>query len=114
MVKLLLESEAEIHARDNNDEFPLDLAAINGKLEVASFLAERMGAALPEIASPIKPTDAGGPPPEGGNNESADNSQDCQANVEAMTLHTASEQGRLDVVRNFLDNGADVDTRDDD
>ena len=105
-VKLLLESGADIKARNSSDKSPLDLALDSGKGEVASLLAERLDITLPETELQSKHLDAVEPSPEGGDSESADETPD-----EEMTMHTASESGRLDIVRTLLDGGEDVETR---
>ena len=104
VVKLLFKSGADVSIRNDDGKTALDLASDNGRLEVANFLSgyspgdsvvmpatsiAHLRNKPPKSVQPIrkrfKPDDKEPPP-----------------------LHTASENGQLDVVLSLLDRGADV------
>jgi ankyrin repeat protein len=128
IVKLLVDSNADINTRDADDETPLDAAVTNGKLEVASFLAGLMGVELeamdyskfklPRILSAtatlgtnsesrnLEP-DVMESSPSGGSSEHA-----TILDAEKTALFAASEEGNLNMVRSLLSRGANVNEQD--
>jgi ankyrin repeat protein len=110
VAKLLVGCCADPNIHDDNNKTPLDLASDNGKLEVANFLSPLttcLGRAVGPTTSSVNshPSVVELPQPGG---EDVEPSKDQQPSI-----HTASRNGQLDVVRSLLDHGPHVDKRDD-
>ena len=114
VVKLLLELGADVNVRNDTDQISLDLAYASGNRQVAKCLAEQMGvmdswdnmdvAPLEEMPRNLGTGAALSP-------GSAENTY-TPGSVEGVSLHAASGEGNLDVVRSLLDNGVNVNERD--
>ena len=113
IVKLLIESGADVNVKNGRDMVPLDLACASGNRQIAIYLAENMGimdswdgmdtAQLEERPQNLG-ADAALSPGSKENTYASDS-------VEGISLHTASQEGNLDVVRSLLGYGADVNGR---
>ena len=111
IVKLILESGATFNIRNDDGKTALDLASIGGKLEVASFLSGYNACAmsLDKVVKPAtsilqprhKPPQTIQPLRKHGEKAKPDGD-------ERPPLHTASDNGQLDVVETLLDQGSDV------
>ena len=110
-VKLLLECGADRNICDAKNKTPLDLAYDNDKFDIANFLS-RSTIALEEDIDPnassldpqnLRPDIARSPQPRRENVESSDD--------EAPSICTASKNGKINVLRSLLDQGSDVDER---
>jgi ankyrin repeat protein len=112
-VKLLLGRGAGPNIHNNNDKTPLDLASGNGKLDVVNFLSQLtmpLGRTVEPTASSVDsqsqsrhPSVVKRPQPR---REDVKHSED-----EQPSMHTASKNGQIDVVRSSLGRGSDVDER---
>ena len=113
LVKLLLGCGTDPNVQNDNNKTPLDLASDNGKLEVANFLSQLttpLGRTVEPTVSSINsqrqsrhPSVVTRPQPR---EEDVKHSKD-----EQPSMHTASINGQIDVVRSFLGRGSDVDER---
>ncbi len=111
IVKLLLESGADVNIHNDDGKTALDLAFDDGKLELANFLSGCMAGAtsLDGVVRPSalnvqprnKPPNPVQPLRKGGK-------QVKPSDDEQPSLHTASGNGQLDIVRSLLDRGSDV------
>jgi ankyrin repeat protein len=111
VVKLLLESGADVNLRTSMNQSPLDVASVGGNHEVTRYLADHMGVTNPldgidvtrfenrvttsESSGIVNPTNM---PLPGG--------------LTITSLHDASAEGSVEIVRSLLDQGVDVNQRD--
>ena len=115
LVELLLDSGADIDIQNKSGNTPFDLAQENRKLDVAGFLARLSGnlVALDIVGlapskaelQDIHPDEIVGQHID--DSPSSDNNSD-----ETNSLHFASVNGLVDLARQLLDGGADVNERD--
>ncbi len=116
-VKLLAMSGADLIIHDSNDMTPLDLAINNDRLDVARYLADRMGSAdaqnrIINLASGHTASQNSLP---GVGMPSFGHGIDPNIPYEMRpSLHAASMTGQLEIVRSLLESGADVNERDKD
>lgn len=108
IAELLSESGADINVGDCHDESPLDVSSHHQEHKASNILAIRTGMISPEEASQNKRSDIVEQSLERINTGTDENIANER---NEMSLHTASEHGRLDVIRSLLDRGADINTR---
>ncbi|KAI9455689.1 ankyrin repeat-containing domain protein [Lactarius psammicola] len=111
VVKLLLESGADINIFNDDGKTALDLASDNGMLEVASFLSILVASQMSSDAV-VKPSTSHLQPQNKPLNtvqlQRKDGEKAKPLNDELPPLYTASKNGQLDIVRSLLDRGFDV------
>ena len=114
VVKLLFESGADPNICDVNDQTPLELASDTA---VASFLSQSM---TPPLTLPVgvsSLTSSINPPDQCQNIVQLSDQDLYGDDVESsyhnqISVYTASKNGQIDIVRMLLDNGSDVNERD--
>ena len=112
IVKLLVGCGADPSMHDDNNKTPMDLAFDNQKLDAANFLSPLTrylrGAAQSTNSSCISPSRRRNfvemPEPR------VDDAK--RTKTRQPSIHAATENGQVDVVRSLLDHGSDVDERD--
>jgi ankyrin repeat protein len=114
-VELLLDSGADVDMLNSRDKTPFDLAWENGKRDVASFLGRRTGnvRAMDTIGS--TPPEAGlqdNIPDEIVEQDMDSGNSSSSGNEDSISLHSALVSGQIDAFQRLLDQGADVDERD--
>jgi ankyrin repeat protein len=120
IVKLLVGGGADPNIHDDDNKTPLDLAEDNEKLDVANFLSPLTTFLVEEVESTASSVSSSASSPASSSSwhssvvelpepriEDVEPSKDQQSSI-----HTASRNGQLDVVRSLLDHGSDVDERD--
>ena len=115
LVELLLDSGANIDIRNKSGDTPFDLAKENRKLDVAGFLARLSGnlcALDVDCSAPSKAGLQDIPPAQVVGQHIDDTPSSDSDSDESNSLHSASVNGRVDLVRRLLDGGADVNERD--
>jgi ankyrin repeat protein len=113
IVRLLLDSGADVNVRNGSDKIPLDVASAGGNRQVTKYLAEHMGvmdlwdgmdtAPLEERPQNLDAGAAISP-------ASKEPTNTCGGG-EGISLHAACEDGNFDVVQALLDHGANVNER---
>jgi ankyrin repeat protein len=119
IVKLLVGCGADPNIHDDNDETPLDLATDNEKLEVANFLSPLTTFLVEEVESTASSVSSSASSEVGCSSRHPNAVELPVPGVEDVELsksqqpsiHTASENGQIDIVRSLLDHGSDVDER---
>jgi serine/threonine-protein phosphatase 6 regulatory ankyrin repeat subunit B len=104
VVKLLLKHGADIDLRDGSNHTPADLALGYNNTEVAGFLAEYKEDE--NVRNKIRSTTFDTSP-----NGSDEDGKDSQISGELTTLHTATIQGKSEIVLSFIERGTDVNSR---
>jgi ankyrin repeat protein len=111
VVKLLVGYGADPNIHDDNNKTPLDLASDQEKLEVVNFLFPlttsldgAVGPNASSVNSQSRPNVVELPQPSGKYIKRPKPGQ--------PSIHAASENGQIDVVRSLLDHGSDIDERD--
>ena len=108
-MELLLNSGADVDVRDSRDKTPFDLAWENGKRDVASLLAKRSGNVRDLDIINSTALEAGSKT----NFTEEIVGQDLDGGDEdSNSLHSALVSEQIDVFQRLLDQGADVDERD--
>ena len=111
IAKLLVGSGADPSIHDDNNKTPMDLAFDNQKLEVANFLSP-----LTRYMRSAEPTSSSFSSPSRHRNvvEIPEPREDDAKRTKTRqpSIHAATENGQVDVVRSLLDHGSDVDERD--
>jgi ankyrin repeat protein len=113
IVKLLVESGADLYLRNARGETPIDVASANGKREVVKFLHEN-GAGAISYEDEDKPED---PPSQNLPSNIIPSLVRRERRVDALdndepSLHTVSRDGSLDIVLALLGHGVGVNERD--
>ena len=109
-MKLLAMSGADVNIHNSNNVTPFDLAINNNRLDVARYLADRMGSADAQdrinLASGHTASQNSVP---GVGTPSFGHGMDPNTRyMMRALLHNASEMGQLEIVRSFLESGVDV------
>ena len=102
VVKLLLRRGVDVDMLNKTNETAADLASENDKTEVAKFIAEYK--ADGNIRNKVRSSTL---------DTAQDRADEIGTDNENVSLHTAAEEGNIDIVRLLIERGAEVDSRDD-
>ena len=102
MVRLLVDSGANIEMRNDSGKTPLDLAHEFGKRDIVSILETLPGSTIVLNVTTSNPRSQNSLP------AFIERDADPPNNEEIESLHSESRSGRLDEVHRLLDRGADV------
>lgn len=119
VLKLLLDSGADIGMRNGRDKTALDIVRDSGKRDVVNFLAKHEGNLGIRLGNPVRSTSLeaeqqkivlpGVEPP-----RTCDNADEEETDEDQSTsLHSAVENGSIVGIKRLLDRGADVNEQND-